>query len=37
MLEHLKAKVYFADVNRHTGQMTPETLKDCIKKINLKR
>ena len=37
MLEHLKAKVYFADVNRHTGQMTPETLKDCIKKNKLKK
>ena len=25
------AKIYLADVDRHTGQMTPETLLLCIK------
>lgn len=37
MLEHLKARVYFADIDEHTGQMTPETLKNCIKKNKLNR
>ena len=27
----LKAKIYYADVNPDTGQMTPETLEKCIK------
>ncbi len=31
------AKIFFADVDKSTGQMTPETLKDCIKKNNLKK
>ena len=31
-----KAKVFFADVDSSTGQMTPETLKKCIKLNKLK-
>ena len=31
-----KAKIYFADVCPNTGQMTPQTLEDCIKKNKLK-
>ena len=27
----LQAKVYFADVNYKTGQITPETISACIK------
>ena len=33
----LKAKIYLADVDKNTGQMTPYTLEDCIKKNKLKR
>ena len=33
----LNAKVYLADVNPLTGQMTPETLVKCIKKYKLKK
>tara|TARA_B100000575_G_C23134902_1_gene659066 strand:+ start:409 stop:1623 length:1215 start_codon:yes stop_codon:yes gene_type:complete len=32
-----KAKIYFADVDYLTGQMTPETLINCIKKNKLKK
>jgi dTDP-4-amino-4,6-dideoxygalactose transaminase len=31
-----RAKVFFADVDRSTGQMTPKTLEDCIKKNKIK-
>ena len=31
------AKIFLADVDKHTGQMTPETLLMCIKKNNLKK
>lgn len=31
----LEAKIFLADVDRITGQMTPENLLDCIKKNNL--
>lgn len=31
------AKIFLADVDKHTGQMTPETLLLCIKKNNLKK
>ena len=31
------AKVYFADVDYLTGQMTPESLTDCIKKNKLRK
>tara|TARA_B100000029_G_scaffold506764_1_gene590097 strand:+ start:487 stop:1668 length:1182 start_codon:yes stop_codon:yes gene_type:complete len=31
------AKIYFADVDKSTGQMTPKTLRDCIKKNKLKK
>ena len=27
----LEAKIYFADVDKETGQMTPKFLVDCIK------
>jgi dTDP-4-amino-4,6-dideoxygalactose transaminase len=33
----LKAKIFLADVDSSTGQMTPETLMQCIKKNNLKK
>ena len=29
-------KIYFADVEKKTGQMSPETLKQCIKKNKIK-
>ena len=32
----LEAKIYFADVDKETGQMTPKFLTDCIKKQNKK-
>ena len=32
----LQAKIYYADVCPNTGQMTPETLKACVKKNKLK-
>ena len=31
------AKIYLADVDEKTGQMTPKTLQDCIKKFQLKK
>ncbi len=31
------AKIFFADVDKYTGQMTPETLSLCIKKNRLKK
>ena len=37
MAHILGAKIYFADVDKFTGQMTPETLESCIKKIKLKK
>ncbi len=33
----LGAKVYLADVDEYTGQMTPRTLDQCIKKYKLKK
>ena len=33
MANNLGAKIYLADVDPITGQMTPETLLNCIKKI----
>ena len=30
------AKVYLADVNKNTGQMTSEKIIECVKKFNLK-
>lgn len=36
MANLFEAKIYLADVNHLTGQMTPETLQDCIKKNKLK-
>ena len=32
----MKAKVYLADVDKYSGQMTPDSLIHCIKKNNLK-
>ena len=37
MANLLGAKIYLADVDPLSGQMTPETLKKCIKKNNLKK
>jgi UDP-4-amino-4,6-dideoxy-L-N-acetyl-beta-L-altrosamine transaminase len=37
MASLLGAKIYLADVDPLSGQMTPETLKKCIKKNNLKK
>lgn len=31
------ANIYLADVDKNTGQMTPETLLECIKKFKLKK
>jgi dTDP-4-amino-4,6-dideoxygalactose transaminase len=31
------AKIYLSDVNKHTGQMEPENLLQCIKKNKLKK
>ena len=36
MAHILGAKIYFADVDKFTGQMTPETLESCIKKNKIK-
>lgn len=32
-----KAKVHFADVDPQTGQVTPQTITQCIKKNNIKK
>ena len=37
MAHILGAKIYFADVDKFTGQMTPETLESCIKKNKIKK
>ena len=33
----LGAQVFLADVDKNTGQMTPETIQECCKKFKLKR
>ena len=33
----LGAKIYFADVDRINGQMSPESLEACIKKNKIKK
>ena len=37
ILSLINAKFYFADVDKITGQMTPKTLDDCIKKNRIKK
>ena len=37
MASNLGANIYLADVDPETGQMTPETLINCINKFKLKR
>ena len=37
MCHNLGAKIYLADVDKYTGQMTPQTLEDCIKSNNIKK
>lgn len=37
MSKLLGAKVILADVDKFTGQMTPQTLENCIKKNNIKK
>ena len=37
MATTLGAKVYLADVDKMTGQMTPQTVEKCIKEKKLKR
>ena len=37
MAKLLRAKIFLADVDSLTGQMTPENLKNCIKKNKLKK
>jgi dTDP-4-amino-4,6-dideoxygalactose transaminase len=37
ILFDMQAKVYFADVDSSTGQMTPKTFNDCIKKNKIKK
>ena len=32
LCQSLGARIYLADVDKITGQMTPETLIECIKK-----
>ena len=34
---NLGAKIYLADVDKFTGQMTPQTLEECIKSNNIKK
>ena len=34
---NLGAKIYLADVDKYSGQMTPKTLKECIKVNKLKK
>ena len=33
----LGARIYLADVDPYTGQITPKTIEECCKKFNLKR
>ena len=37
MCHFMGAKIFLADVDSLSGQMTPKTLNDCIKKNNLKK
>ena len=37
ILTEMRAKIYFADVDIITGQMTPKTLNECLQKNNLKK
>ena len=37
MAKLFKPKIYFADIDPNTGQMTPQTLIDCIKKNKIKK
>ncbi len=37
MASNMGANIFFADVDSKTGQMTPQTLLECIKKYNLKK
>ena len=37
ILSLLDAKIYYADVDNLTGQMTPQTLEECIKKNKIKK
>ena len=35
--KHLNAKVYLADVNKYTGQITPKSIQDICKKFKIKK
>jgi dTDP-4-amino-4,6-dideoxygalactose transaminase len=35
--KHLGAKIFLADVDKHTGQMRPEDILNCCKKFKLKK
>ena len=37
MAKLLGAKIYFADVDKYTGQMTPQTILECVKKNKIKK
>lgn len=37
MARVMKLKIYLVDVDKNTGQMTPNNVLDCIKKNNLKK
>jgi dTDP-4-amino-4,6-dideoxygalactose transaminase len=37
MAKLLGAKIYFADVDKCTGQMTPQTILECVKKNKIKK
>jgi dTDP-4-amino-4,6-dideoxygalactose transaminase len=37
MARVMKLKIYLVDVDKNTGQITPNTVLDCIKKNNLKK
>ena len=36
MSKNLKLNIYLVDVDPISGQMTPDTLKNCIKTFNIK-
>jgi len=37
ILNFMDIKVFYADVDEHTGQMTPKTIQECIRKNKLKK
>ena len=37
LCKRMGAKIFFADVDKLTGQMTPQLLLECVKKNNIKK